>query len=195
MKKGLLPILAVVAAVVVGIPLTEVFAQYQYQGQYFNYQPMNQVSYTGSPSIPNNVQVVWSSTNSVQLQWSPSTDYTYPISGYYVYRNGTLIGVTANTYFVDASSSSYLGTVYTVASYDTAGMMSPMSAQAQMFGYFNSFNQSYYNPVYQIQPYQNYTYQQQSYYPQQQVYDPPNYQTSNSYTPGTSGPIRVSLKT
>lgn len=76
---------------------------------------------TTPPSTPTNLAA--SSTASVLLTWSASTD-NVGVVGYYVYRNGTQIANVTGTSYTDNGRP--LGTVYTytVKAYDAAGNLS-----------------------------------------------------------------------
>jgi chitodextrinase len=82
---------------------------------------------TTPPSTPTNVAVSGTTSTSVSLSWSPSTD-NVGVTGYRVYRGGTLVGTTAGTSFTDTGLTASTQYSYTVAAYDAAGNVSPPSA-------------------------------------------------------------------
>jgi chitodextrinase len=82
---------------------------------------------TTAPSVPDNLQKNSSTVSSITLGWSSSTD-DVGVTGYHVYRSGTLIATVGGTSYTDTGlnvSSSY---TYTVNAYDNAGNNSAQSA-------------------------------------------------------------------
>ena len=82
---------------------------------------------TTPPSVPDNVHKTGSTVSSITLAWDASTD-DVGVTGYKVYRNGTLVGSPGGTSFTDtglAVSSSY---TYTVSAFDGATNQSAQSA-------------------------------------------------------------------
>jgi cellulose 1,4-beta-cellobiosidase len=82
---------------------------------------------TTPPSVPANLAVTGTTSSSVSLSWSPSTD-NVGVAGYRVYRNGTQVGTTTSTSFTDTGLSASTQYTYTVAAYDAAGNVSAPSA-------------------------------------------------------------------
>ncbi len=82
---------------------------------------------TTAPSVPDNLRKVSSTVSSISLAWNASTD-DVGVTGYKVYRSGTLIGTTGGTSYSDSGlnvSSSY---TYTISAYDNATNSSAQSA-------------------------------------------------------------------
>ncbi len=82
---------------------------------------------TTPPSVPANLAVTGTTSSSVGLSWSASTD-NVGVAGYRVYRNGTQVGTTTSTSFTDTGLSASTQYTYTVAAYDAAGNVSAPSA-------------------------------------------------------------------
>jgi cellulose 1,4-beta-cellobiosidase len=81
---------------------------------------------TTPPSTPTNVSVSGTTSSSVSLKWSPSTD-NVGVAGYDVYRGSTLAGTTTGTSFTDSGLTASTQYSYTVVAYDAAGNVSPPS--------------------------------------------------------------------
>ena len=83
---------------------------------------------TGTPTTPTSVSSPSATSTSVNLYWAASTE-TVGISGYNIYRNGTLIGTTSGlkTYFTDQNLSASTAYTYTVQALNTAGVASGQS--------------------------------------------------------------------
>jgi protocatechuate 3,4-dioxygenase beta subunit len=72
------------------------------------------------PSIPTNVSATASNSTSVTVKWTASTDTGGPgLAGYYIYRNGTMIGNSTTTSYVDNTVAASTTYNYTVAAYDS----------------------------------------------------------------------------
>ena len=83
-----------------------------------------------APNAPSGLTATTQSANEIDLSWTASTD-NVGVAGYYVYRNGSLIGtVTSALIFQDTSLSPATSYTYTVAAFDVVGNTSPMSAAA-----------------------------------------------------------------
>jgi hypothetical protein len=63
----------------------------------------------------------------VELSWSPTTD-NVAVTGYDVYRDGSIIGASPGTRFADYTVESGLAYQYSVLALDAAGNRSPMSS-------------------------------------------------------------------
>jgi hypothetical protein len=63
----------------------------------------------------------------VELSWSPTTD-NVAVTGYDVYRDGSIIGASPGTRFADYTVESGLAYQYAVLALDAAGNRSPMSS-------------------------------------------------------------------
>jgi chitodextrinase len=84
---------------------------------------------TTAPSTPTNLHTTSVLDTSIALAWNGSTD-DVAVTGYKVYRNGTLIGTTAasTTSITDSGLSPVTNYTYTVRAFDAAGNVSPNSA-------------------------------------------------------------------
>lgn len=78
---------------------------------------------TEIPTTPTNVHVTSSTTTSITLSWTASTD-NVGVSGYEVYRNGNKAGTSAMTTYTDSGLTSSTLYSYTVKAYDAAGNIS-----------------------------------------------------------------------
>ncbi|HEX6685398.1 MAG TPA: cellulase family glycosylhydrolase [Candidatus Limnocylindrales bacterium] len=79
------------------------------------------------PSTPGNVRVTGTTANSVSLAWNASTD-NVSVSGYNVYRNGTVVGTPTGTTFTDTGLTAATTYSYTVRARDAAQNLSGASA-------------------------------------------------------------------
>ncbi|KAA2252259.1 cellulose-binding protein [Solihabitans fulvus] len=82
---------------------------------------------TTPPSVPANLATTGTTSSSVSLSWSPSTD-NVGVAGYRVYRDGAQVGTATGTTFTDTGLSAATRHTYTVAAYDAAGNVSARSA-------------------------------------------------------------------
>jgi endoglucanase len=82
---------------------------------------------TTPPTVPANVAVTSTTSSTVSLSWTASTDNT-AVTGYSVYRGSTLAGTTAGTTFTDTGLSPSTQYAYTVKAFDAAGNTSAASA-------------------------------------------------------------------
>jgi chitodextrinase len=80
-----------------------------------------------APSVPANLAVTGTTSSSVSLSWSPSTD-NVGVTGYRVYRDGSQVGTATGTSFTDTGLSAATRHTYAVAAYDAAGNVSAQSA-------------------------------------------------------------------
>uniref|UniRef100_UPI00143B9C54 carbohydrate binding domain-containing protein n=1 Tax=Paenibacillus sp. HB172176 TaxID=2493690 RepID=UPI00143B9C54 len=79
-----------------------------------------------APSAPSAVSAQIVNASAIDVSWTASTD-NIGVTGYEIYRNGTLVGTSASTSYTDnglAGSTSY---VYTVKAMDAAGNRSDFS--------------------------------------------------------------------
>jgi chitodextrinase len=90
------------------------------------------------PSTPNNLSGAATSSTSVALAWSASTD-NVGVTGYRIYRNGSQVGTATATTFTDTGRT--LGTTYsyTVAAFDAAGNTSPASSPISMVAHDETY--------------------------------------------------------
>lgn len=86
---------------------------------------------TTPPSKPQNLSMLPAAGGAVQLQWDASSD-DRAVSHYRIYRDGTLVGATAETTFGDATAAE--GTVYEyrVRASDLAGNLSAPSSPLEV---------------------------------------------------------------
>jgi chitodextrinase len=78
---------------------------------------------TTPPTTPTNFRATSSSLTSVSLAWNASTD-NVSVSGYRVYRNGTLIGSPTTLTFTDSDRPFGTTYTYTVRAIDPSGNLS-----------------------------------------------------------------------
>jgi chitodextrinase len=81
---------------------------------------------TTPPSTPTGVTVTGTTSSSVSLSWTASTD-NVGVAGYQVYRGGTQVGTSASTTYTDTGLTAATQYSYTVTAYDAAGNVSPAS--------------------------------------------------------------------
>lgn len=84
---------------------------------------------TTAPSAPLTLTATAASSSVMTLAWLPSTDNT-GVSGYQLFRNGTLIGTTASLTYSDSGLTAGTQYSYTVKAYDAAGNASSASNTA-----------------------------------------------------------------
>src|SRR5262249_54053195 len=82
---------------------------------------------TVAPSVPTGLTVTGTTTSSVSLSWTASTD-NVGVAGYKIYRNGTQVGTATGTTYTDTGLGSSTSYTYTVSAYDAAGNNSAQSA-------------------------------------------------------------------
>jgi hypothetical protein len=83
---------------------------------------------TTPPSAPANVQGSFSQKlKQVVVSWTSSAD-NVQVSGYRVWRDGTMVALSASTKWADPSTSSGVTYTYVVEAYDVAGNVSPPSS-------------------------------------------------------------------
>jgi chitodextrinase len=91
----------------------------------------NAVACTGTPSAPTNLSAKANGTQSVGLSWSASTPSTgCSISGYQIYRGGTLVTTVSSTSFTDTNLTANTTYNYYVKAIDNAGHVSSASSTA-----------------------------------------------------------------
>jgi hypothetical protein len=92
---------------------------------------------TQAPSTPTGVTAGTTTSSTVPLSWQASTDNT-GVTGYDVFRGGTLVGSPSGTSFTDTGLSASTQFSYTVVAKDAAGNRSaasaPVSATTQSGG-------------------------------------------------------------
>jgi len=83
------------------------------------------------PSVPTNVVAAAVSSSQVMLRWATSSDnYTNTMPSYIVRRNGSIVGTTSGTAWLDEDLSAGSTNVYTVQAFDTVTNLSPESVDA-----------------------------------------------------------------
>ncbi|SEL72609.1 glycosyl hydrolase family 8 [Nonomuraea pusilla] len=82
---------------------------------------------TTPPSVPGNLAVTGTTSGSVGLSWSPSTD-DVGVTGYVVYRGGTQVATASGTTHTDTGLQPSTSYTYTVKARDAAGNLSAASA-------------------------------------------------------------------
>ncbi|XCM84186.1 glycoside hydrolase family 6 protein [Kitasatospora sp. HUAS MG31] len=82
---------------------------------------------TTAPTVPTGLTAPTVTATGVTLGWTASTD-DVGVTGYDVYRGGTLAGSSAGTSFTDAGLTAATAYAYTVRARDAAGNVSPASA-------------------------------------------------------------------
>ena len=78
---------------------------------------------TTAPTVPTNLAGIAASATQINLSWTASTD-NVGVTGYGVYRNGTLASSTANTACSDSGLTAATTYAYSVNAYDAAGNIS-----------------------------------------------------------------------
>ncbi|MFG1710314.1 glycosyl hydrolase family 18 protein [Nonomuraea sp. M3C6] len=81
---------------------------------------------TSAPTVPGNLRSTGVTSNSVSLAWNASTD-NVGVTGYEVYRGGTLITTVTGTSHTDSGLSASTAYSYTVRARDAAGNRSANS--------------------------------------------------------------------
>src|SRR3989344_4110878 len=86
---------------------------------------------TEAPSTPTNVTANYLSPYSMNISWSASTD-NFGVTGYTVYRNGTVLGTAGGAMlsFLDSTPYSTLNYSYSVDAFDATNNHSQMSLPA-----------------------------------------------------------------
>jgi chitodextrinase len=81
---------------------------------------------TSAPTIPSNVHQTGSTTSTISIAWNASTD-NVGVTGYEIYRNGSLIRSQAGTSFTDTGLSVYTTYTYTITAHDALNNTSSLS--------------------------------------------------------------------
>jgi chitodextrinase len=82
---------------------------------------------TTPPTVPTGVTATATTTTSISLGWTASTDPDSVVAGYNVYRGGTKIGTTASPKYTDTGLTANTSYTYSVSAYDGAGNTSAQS--------------------------------------------------------------------
>jgi glucoamylase len=81
-----------------------------------------------APNAPTGLTVGTVTTTTVPLNWTASTTGgTYAVAGYYILRNGSVVGSTTGTSYTDTGLTPGTTYTYTVKAYDTNGDVSAAS--------------------------------------------------------------------
>ncbi|QMV40329.1 carbohydrate binding domain-containing protein [Cohnella cholangitidis] len=84
---------------------------------------------TQAPTVPTNVETQTVLATSISISWGASTD-NVGVTGYEVFRNGTLVGTATGTTFTDTGLTPNTTYSYTVKGVDAAGNRSAESSAA-----------------------------------------------------------------
>ena len=84
---------------------------------------------TQAPAAPGTLNAVATGSSSIDLTWSAATD-NVAVTGYRIMRNGSQVGTTAGTTYIDVGLTPSTTYTYTVVAHDAAGNTSPVSAPA-----------------------------------------------------------------
>jgi chitodextrinase len=84
---------------------------------------------TQAPTAPSTLTAIATSSSSVDLSWSAATD-NVAVTGYRVMRNGTQVGVTSGTSYIDVGLTPSTTYTYTVVAHDAANNASAASPPA-----------------------------------------------------------------
>ena len=82
---------------------------------------------TQAPTVPAGISLQAISTSEIILSWTASTD-NVGVTGYSIYRDGTLINTSATNSYSDSGLSASTAYTYTVSAYDAAGNASSQSS-------------------------------------------------------------------
>ncbi len=96
---------------------------------------------TTAPSVPNNTHTTSVLDTSIAIAWNTSTD-DVAVTGYKVYRNGSLVGTTASTSFTDTGLLPVTNYGYVVQAYDAASNTSGGSTQLDTQTAYDTTNPS-----------------------------------------------------
>ena len=78
-------------------------------------------------AIPTDITPTAETTSTISLSWTESSAQGGTIAGYYIYRNGTQIGTSAGTTFIDRGLVPSTAYFYTIVAYDANGNVSSQS--------------------------------------------------------------------
>ena len=81
---------------------------------------------TTAPSVPGNLRSTGATSSSISLAWNASTD-NVGVTGYNVYRAGTLVTTVSGTTYTDTGRAASTSYTYTVRARDAAGNLSGTS--------------------------------------------------------------------
>jgi chitodextrinase len=72
------------------------------------------------PSVPTNLSVINTTTSTISLSWTPSTD-NVGVTGYKIYRGGAQVATTSATSYLNTGLTASTTYTYQVSAYDAAG--------------------------------------------------------------------------
>lgn len=84
------------------------------------------------PTVPDPIGASAMTTSSVEVTWTPSTDFVSGVEYYEIYRDGAVVATSSATPFLDTGLTSGQTYTYTVAAVDRAENRSPESAPASV---------------------------------------------------------------
>ncbi|MBI5055370.1 MAG: fibronectin type III domain-containing protein [Nitrospirae bacterium] len=84
---------------------------------------------TQAPFIPSGVTAVATSSSQISLSWNATTD-NVGVTGYSIYRNGSLIATSTSTVYADTGLSPSTFYTYSIKAYDAVGNVSAGSSSA-----------------------------------------------------------------
>ncbi|MBI3774383.1 MAG: hypothetical protein HY273_02315 [Gammaproteobacteria bacterium] len=102
----------------------------------------NPVVDSQTPTIPSNLTATPVSASQINLAWNASTD-NVGVTGYRIYRNGSLIMSTAATSYSNTGLTAATNYSYTVAAYDAANNVSNQTSAVQAMTLAGSGKKSY----------------------------------------------------
>jgi chitodextrinase len=85
------------------------------------------ISATTPPTVPANLSVTSTTSSTVSLSWTPSTD-NVAVAGYKIYRGGVQVGTSGTSSFADTGLAPLTTYSYRVSAYDAAGNNSAQSS-------------------------------------------------------------------
>ncbi|WNR43827.1 chondroitinase-B domain-containing protein [Paenibacillus roseipurpureus] len=87
------------------------------------------VSDTQAPTVPTGLSATAASSSQINLSWTASTD-NVGVTGYDIYRDGSLVGSSATTSYSDTGLNASTAYSYTIKAKDAAGNISAASSTA-----------------------------------------------------------------
>jgi Bacterial Ig-like domain/Tryptophan-rich Synechocystis species C-terminal domain len=84
---------------------------------------------TSAPTSPGSLAATAASSSQINLSWTASSD-NVGVTGYDIFRNGTLVGTSTTNSYSDAGLPASTQYTYTVEAYDAAGNLSTASGGA-----------------------------------------------------------------
>ncbi len=84
---------------------------------------------TSAPTIPTNLTATTTLANRINLSWNTSTD-NVAVAGYKIFRDGTQIGTSTITTYINYGLTASTTYTYAIKAYDAAGNISGLSNSA-----------------------------------------------------------------